>query len=368
MSLRDEVLARLPPYEDKVTPIVDNQTTHDIVKAVIDCHLDEKKNYDKIADLFDAPTGEEIGFKCWKFLKNNVSYNAEKEELQLVRTPTAIVFTGRILGADCKNYSLFTGGIIDALNRRGAGIKWCYRFAAYLEYGIIYNRVLRHVFVVLYPGTKDEIWVDAVMDGFDDRTETPCYFIDKNPHMLGKLSGTIGNRMNKYAAVIGDDFDNEGEDDGGFDLSTVGIQSAGPDINDDNPSGETAQQAATPTDLDNTDWYYDPTTGQYYAPGITDSASTEQAYADAQASSGGTSFWNTLANALGVGGGGGGGGASGGGTGAGAGGTVSKTPTTSNTGTGTTINVGTSSNTNYLPWVIGGVAALALIIIVVKKR
>jgi hypothetical protein len=360
MSLRDQVLGRLPAYNKNLHPIVDDQTTRDIIRGILVCHEEEKGNYDKICTLFDEPTAEETGYKIWEFLKTNVHYVAENEHLQTVRTPSAIIATGKTRGADCKNYSLFTAGIIDALNRRGAGIPWAYRFAAYPSYGIIPNKALKHVFVVLYPGSGDEIWVDAVLPGFDQKKQ-PCYFKDKKPSMLGKLSG-LGSRS---GAMIGDDDDDDSGDDFTFSSAATSAASSSSDLTD-NPAGDyTAANAATPTTLDNTDWIYDPSQGGYVDPNAVNDPAAEQALADAGGSSSGSFIDNLISQFTGSKSSSGGG-SSGSGINLGSG-SQSKTPTTTPTGT-TVILPSSTSNNNTIYWIIGGVAVVAVLLIVLKKK
>jgi len=60
------------------------------------------------------------------------------------------------------------------------------RFASYKD-GV---KEPGHVFAVLYPGTNKEIWVDPVLDRFDDRSKQPTFYKDKKVKMsLIALSG-----------------------------------------------------------------------------------------------------------------------------------------------------------------------------------
>ena len=79
---------------------------------------------------------------------------------------------------------------MSSLNRKGIfKVPLAYRFASY-RYD---TREPQHVFAVLYPGTKNEVWVDPVLNKFDQRKE-PVFIKDKKIKMaLIAMSGTTNN-------------------------------------------------------------------------------------------------------------------------------------------------------------------------------
>jgi hypothetical protein len=380
MDTRGEIIRRTKPFKNNITIVIDDQDTKDIIEEMMRGHKADRRDYDNICLLFDAPTAEEIGFKIWEFLKKNVDYDVETEELQTIRTPGALVATGKTWGADCKNYSLFTGGVIDALNRKtGAGIPWCYRFASYK----FFQRTPYHVFVVMYPGDSDEIWIDAVLPEFDMKKK-PTHIKDVEPMAIARVSGFQGNPpvwgrqhqrgFNNIGTYIGqdnlDDGSGDEEDtdmpnpadtastappggDGGFDLSTsqgAGIaQQANPDINDVTNPGLTAS-TAPPADA---------------SPGYV------QAEMDAAASNAtvdeNPSTLSKIFSAFTGGGGTSGGGSGGGGTGAGA----STAPKQQQQSGQPTVNVNlpaNTSSTNWTPYIVVGVLAIGAIILLTRKK
>jgi hypothetical protein len=76
---------------------------------------------------------------------------------------------------------------MSSLNRKGIfKVPLAYRFASY-RYD---TREPQHVFAVLYPNTKNEVWVDPVLNKFDQRKE-PVFIKDKKIKMaLIAMSGT----------------------------------------------------------------------------------------------------------------------------------------------------------------------------------
>jgi len=157
------LLAQLKPFANKQHILVNDQQVSDIITGLLNTHNQYKSEYDKIAGGFRGRTDKETGKKIYTFLKNNVNYVIEPDSKQTLKSPAAILYTGKSTGSDCKNYSLFTGGILSALNRQGDNIKWCYRFASYR----MFDKMPHHVFVVINPNTANEIWVDAVLPKFN---------------------------------------------------------------------------------------------------------------------------------------------------------------------------------------------------------
>jgi hypothetical protein len=87
---------------------------------------------------------------------------------------------------DCKSYALFANGVLDSLNRKGIfQVPLAFRFAGYKDT----TREPQHVFAVMYPGTKKEIWIDPVLARFNEKRQ-PSFYKDKKIKMaLIALSG-----------------------------------------------------------------------------------------------------------------------------------------------------------------------------------
>lgn len=193
------ILRYLPTYKGDVQIITDNQSVEDIMQAMQIFHKKYAGDYDKIYQFFVSNTPEKTAKKLFDFLKQNCSYNIEGIEKQTVRNPSAILATKKI---DCKNYALFIGGIIDAINRSGQqNIPFAYRFAQTDQFDNSYN----HVFIVVNPKTHKEIFIDPIPEvkKFDDRF--PIYsYTDKNySKMLYGISGQ--SQMGLTIPVIGVD-------------------------------------------------------------------------------------------------------------------------------------------------------------------
>jgi len=184
---RESILQALPPYQNKKVLIKKRQTVGDIMQETLNAHDYFSTDYDLIADRFcrkdDVDTLKEI----FNFLKLNVSYKEESERNQVTMSPAAILEKGVV---DCKCYSLFIGGVLDALNRQGGNFDWCYCYASYTA-GV---RTPGHVFVSCTIDGK-EFWIDPVLSSFDKRTPVPKYIIKKKKisDMLYRLSGINKN-------------------------------------------------------------------------------------------------------------------------------------------------------------------------------
>jgi len=174
------------------------QSVGDIMQGIMSTHRRYTAEYDKIAPTFDGYNTLKICQKIYNFLLSKTHYKVEPDSKQTLRSPAAILALGSdpAQGLDCKSYSLFIGGVLDALNRRGHNIKWCYRFASY-RFG---DKLPHHVFVVVNPGTKNEIFVDPVIKPFNYK-KPYFYKVDKTPSNMAlySISGTRANRQARKA-------------------------------------------------------------------------------------------------------------------------------------------------------------------------
>ena len=191
--MKNEIL-KILNYSGNKIKLVDNQDTSDIMGALIKYHEVYKKDYDKIYHFFLRNSVDGSLKSIFNFLKNNVDYKIESTKNQIIKSPASIIATGKTTGSDCKSFSSFINGTIDAINRSGKfKIPFCYRFASY----IILEDNPQHVFSVAFPSTENEIWIDPVLPNFDNKKK--YYFkIDKKPKMaLYSLSGITCNSLGK---------------------------------------------------------------------------------------------------------------------------------------------------------------------------
>jgi len=165
---KKELLAALPPYQDEWELIHPEQTVKDIIVEVLEAHEDFAPYYDKLVLFFDAGTTEQVCNRLYKFCKENIKYKEESEERQTSALPTGLLIRGY---GDCKHYSGFIGGVLDAMNRTGRKIKWNYRFASYNAL----DSMPHHVFIVVYDNGK-EIWIDPTPNA---DILTPAWKVDK---------------------------------------------------------------------------------------------------------------------------------------------------------------------------------------------
>jgi hypothetical protein len=163
---RAQLLAVLPPYQDKWVTVAGQQDVHDIIQDMLRCHSEFAGYYDKIAPFFDCGNVRDTCELLFNFCKDEIQYKEETEDLQTTALPAGILTRGH---GDCKHYASFIGGVLGALQRRGEKIDWYYCFASYdpLE------STPYHVFVVVMldgapfyvdptPGAnlKTPVWVD----------------------------------------------------------------------------------------------------------------------------------------------------------------------------------------------------------------
>ncbi len=194
----NELLNYLPAYQGKEKILKDQQNTDDIINEILNGHNQYSNQYKNISSFFIGSTPKKTLNNIWNFLKSEVRYKVEPESKQTIKSPAAIIATGRTTGSDCKNYSLFTAGILNNINKnRSQKIPFCFRFTGYK----FFDTNPQHVFIVAYPGTDHEIWCDAVLNKFDYKKPYTIK-IDKKPKdMLVGISG-IGAKPKTFAGKI----------------------------------------------------------------------------------------------------------------------------------------------------------------------
>jgi len=151
---------KLTPFNNSAKMLVPDQQVSDIITGMLNAHTKYAPEYQKIAQSFAGRDVKSTARNIYDFLKNNVNYVIEPDDKQMLKSPSAILYTGKTTGSDCKNYALFTAGILDALNRAGFPIKWTFRFASYR----MFDKMPHHTFVVINPDTNKEIWIDPVLN------------------------------------------------------------------------------------------------------------------------------------------------------------------------------------------------------------
>jgi hypothetical protein len=190
------LLNYLPAYKGKEKILKDQQTTNDIINEILKGHKQYADQYKNISSFFVGSTPKNTLYNIWSFLKKEVKYVVEPEAKQTIKSPAAIIATGKTTGSDCKNYSLFIGGILQNVNESGSQkIPFCFRFTGYK----FFDSNPQHVFIVAYPDTSKEIWIDAVLNKFDYKKPFTLK-IDKKPMLVG-ISG-IGAKPKTFAGKI----------------------------------------------------------------------------------------------------------------------------------------------------------------------
>jgi len=194
MVSKSVVLKKLAPFQNYKKVVSSDQTVTDIIDGIVDTHYKWQEEYDKISDIFVGESELETARNIWNFLKSNVPYYIESNKNQTLRSPSAIV----AMPGDCKSYALFANGVLDSLNRKGIfQVPLSFRFAGYKDS----SREPQHVFAVMYPGTKKEIWIDPVLARFNEKRQ-PSFYKDKKIKMaLIALSGVGYTSSDKRAEM-----------------------------------------------------------------------------------------------------------------------------------------------------------------------
>jgi len=196
MVSKNAVLQKLAPFQNYKKVVSSDQTVTDIIDGIVETHYKYQDEYDKISDYFVGESELETARNIFNFLKSSVPYFIESNNKQTLRSPSAILALRQ--GADCKSYALFANGVLDSLNRKGIlEVPLAFRFAGYKNN----TREPQHVFAVMYPGTKNEIWIDPVLPRFNEKRQ-PSFYKDKKIKMaLIALSGVGYTASDKRAEM-----------------------------------------------------------------------------------------------------------------------------------------------------------------------
>ena len=176
------ILGQLEPFKGDTRVIVYDQSTNDIIKGILHTHNKYVSEYDKIFPYFISQNLYNTCRKVFAFLKKNVPYYIESEHKQYLKSPAGILETE----SDCKSYALFSCGVMSALQRNlNEDFTVCYRFASYQ----LFNKNYQHVFCVIKTNDGHEIWIDPVLQNFDEKKE-PYYFEDRE---IKNKVGAVGS-------------------------------------------------------------------------------------------------------------------------------------------------------------------------------
>ena len=206
----NNVLAAVPAFQGKEMVVRPSRhTTNQIINEVLEAHRFFAPDYDRLIEKISFGSGGQVLENVFDFCRENLHYVIESSNYQSTRSPAGIIELGndRGIGVDCKHYSGFIAGVLDAINRaKGKRVyDWCYRFASYDG-----SEEPEHVFVVVKKEDGKEIWVDPVLLFFNQRFPRPNYYKDKTVNMLARISGVLSqhgaaesNFPNQGMAAVG---------------------------------------------------------------------------------------------------------------------------------------------------------------------
>jgi len=192
---KNYLLGKLSPFTNQRKLVVNEQQVNDIISAMLSAHKQYANEYDKISENFYSANALQTAKKIFKFLKENIRYTVDSEASQKIMSPSAIISVGK---NDCKNYALFTVGILDSLKRKGYfKNKVFYRFASYR----LLDQIPHHTFAVLIDDNGNEIFIDPVLQNFDKK-KSYFYKIDKDPKMsIYSISGIFSKKPKPVATT-----------------------------------------------------------------------------------------------------------------------------------------------------------------------
>jgi len=85
MVNKNILLQKLPPFMNNQRVIMQNQNVGDIITGILNTHEQYKSQYDKISTFFLGNNLESTCYNVWSFLKQNVPYKIESDDMQTLR-------------------------------------------------------------------------------------------------------------------------------------------------------------------------------------------------------------------------------------------------------------------------------------------
>lgn len=194
MVSKATLLQALPPFRNQTIVIDPINNSKTIEAEMTAAHNLYKSDYDKIYKYFDTGNVYSDAQTIWNFLKYNLRYDAEDLEEQSSKSPSAILQSTHHI--DCKHYSLFAGGVLDAIRRNeGDAWEWYYRFVSDKS-----KKFATHVFVVVFDGNR-EIYIDPVLTSFNQQKSWK-FTKDVDAMTLVRISGVNDEQPQQMDAVI----------------------------------------------------------------------------------------------------------------------------------------------------------------------
>lgn len=180
------LLKVLPPYQGQKQILVGEQSLKDVIGGVVDAASRYKDQYRNIWPYFECDGVVATARNVWNYCKTNLIYDIEPDNRQTVKTPAAIIATKK---NDCKNYALFSSGVMQAYRD---AIKA--DFDIYLRFAGYNGNDITHVFCVIkYKGR--EYWIDPVLNKFNDRSQEPT---KQKDYKLQNMALIALSGMNPY--------------------------------------------------------------------------------------------------------------------------------------------------------------------------
>ena len=192
------ILKKLPPYNGDRKILIHDQSLSNVIDGIVKAAHQYGQQYNNIWQFFIGSSIRDTANNVWKFLKKNSDYVIEADDKQSIKSPAAIIVTGKKQygGNDCKNFALFAAGVLNSYRQASAN-----NFDLFLRFAGYNGGALQHVFVVLKKNNT-EIWVDPVLNSFDDRAEQPTSLKDYKIEKMALISVSGVNPYENNKAIF----------------------------------------------------------------------------------------------------------------------------------------------------------------------
>ena len=167
-----------------------NGNTADIIRTILfaDSRVKSFVHPSQVKTLI-GPTEKDTLRNVFLFVRNNLTYQADRPGLEIVRSPGYLMQTG--IG-DCKSFSLLIAALLQSL-----GFKYRYRFT-----GPTASGPFRHVYIVATTSKGEDVVLDATPPGRFNYNPPHRRRRDISPGSV-RLSGINGSTLESGLVLAG---------------------------------------------------------------------------------------------------------------------------------------------------------------------
>lgn len=153
-------LFALPSFKDRL--IDKDADIRETLKFIDQTVKDEVSEANPLAKFLNHPNEYQFAKRLWDFVYWHIQYEYDEERKEQIRSYLR-VWSDRIRGVDCDDYTKFNSCIMHALK-----IPHFYRITKYWDENGDVSESFQHIYPVMLTKNGQEVIIDDVMEAFDE--------------------------------------------------------------------------------------------------------------------------------------------------------------------------------------------------------